>query len=74
MADNVNPIELFKEELENDDIAIRVNAVHRLKIILTIIGGETFKNQLLPYLESIKINYIKLNKSLLISSYQEGRR
>lgn len=51
MTEAVNPTDLFKEELDHDDIAIRVNAVHRLKTVVTLIGGENFKNQLLPYLE-----------------------
>ena len=51
MADAVNPIELFKEEMENDDISIRVNCVHRLKIIVTLIGGDNFKQQMLPYID-----------------------
>lgn len=50
MGDAVNPVDLFKEEMEHDDIAIRVNAIHRLKTIVTLIGGEQFKH-LLPYIE-----------------------
>ena len=52
MSDIPNPLEFLKEEMENDEIAIRVNAIHRLKTIVTLIGGEQFKSQLLPYLES----------------------
>jgi hypothetical protein len=33
MSENINPLELFKEELENDETYIRVNAVHRIKTI-----------------------------------------
>jgi serine/threonine-protein phosphatase 2A regulatory subunit A len=53
MSDPINPIEFLKEEMENDEIAVRVNAIHRLKTVVTLIGGEQFKNQLLPYLESL---------------------
>jgi len=53
MTETINPIEFLKEEMENDEIAYRVNAIHRLKTIVTLIGGEQFKNQLLPYLESL---------------------
>ena len=52
MSETINPIEFFKEEMDNDDIAVRVNAMHRLKTITVLIGGEQFKNHLLPYLES----------------------
>jgi len=53
MTENINPIELLKEEMDHDDLAIRVNAIHRLKTIIVLTGGETFKNQLLPYLEGL---------------------
>lgn len=53
MTENINPIDLLKEEMDHDDVAIRVNAIHRLKTIVVLTGGETFKNQILPYLESL---------------------
>ncbi len=51
MTENINPIELLKEEMDHDDLAIRVNAIHRLRTIIVLTGGEAFKNQILPYLE-----------------------
>ncbi len=51
----INPMELLKEEMENDEIAVRVNAIHRLKIICTLIGPEGIKNQLLPYIDCTQI-------------------
>lgn len=47
----INALELLKEEMENDDVALRVNAIHRLKIVATILGPEGIKVQLLPYVE-----------------------
>jgi len=55
MSENINPIELLKEEMDHDDLAIRVNAIHRLRTIVVLTGGETFKNQILPYLEGISL-------------------
>ena len=52
MSEQINPIDFFKEEMDNDEISLRVNAIHRLKTIVTLIGGEQFKTQLLSYLES----------------------
>jgi len=46
-----NPMDLLKEEMENDEIAVRVNAIHRIKIICTLIGQDGIKNQLLPYID-----------------------
>lgn len=48
---DLNPINLLKEDMESDEIAIRVNALHRLKIVATIVPQEEIKNILLPYLE-----------------------
>lgn len=53
MVDNLNPFALLKEEMENDEVAIRVNAIHRLRTVVTIIGADTFKSQILPYLEGL---------------------
>eukprot|EP00825_Cyclidium_porcatum_P000523 TRINITY_DN10164_c0_g1_i2.p1 TRINITY_DN10164_c0_g1~~TRINITY_DN10164_c0_g1_i2.p1 ORF type:complete len:203 (+),score=48.00 TRINITY_DN10164_c0_g1_i2:84-692(+) len=50
---DINPLELLKEEMENDDVAIRVNAMHRLKIVAAILGPEGIKQQLLPYLDQL---------------------
>lgn len=42
MADT--PIELLKEEMESDEIYQKVNAIHRTKIIASIIGFDGIKN------------------------------
>ena len=42
MADN--PMDLLKEEMESDEIYQRVNAIHRTKIISSIIGFDGIKN------------------------------
>ena len=31
--ENINPMDILKEEMENDEIFVRVNAIHRIKII-----------------------------------------
>ena len=49
----VNPMELLKEEMESDEIYLRVNAIHRVKIVAEVIGSEQTKSQLLPYLEKL---------------------
>ena len=53
MNEQINPFFLLKEEMENDEISIRVNAIHRLKIVATLMSPDDVKNQLLPYLEGI---------------------
>lgn len=41
---DIHPIELLKEEMESDEIGIRVNAIHRTKIIASVIGFDGIKN------------------------------
>jgi len=53
MSDNINPLELLKDEMENDDISIRVNAINRITTICVLIGNDAIKNQLLPYLQDL---------------------
>ena len=64
--DKENAFDLLKEELENDDVKIffltiyfqiqtKVNAVHRLPIVMANIGTEKIISELLPYLLSNKI-------------------
>lgn len=51
MDSNINPLELFKEEMENDDIAYKVNNIHKIPIIISLMTPDAIKNTLLPYLE-----------------------
>lgn len=39
MAD-INPFDLLREEMESDETHLRVNAIHRLKIVGTLLGAE----------------------------------
>ena len=54
MADTVNPFDLLKEEMESDEIAVRINAIHRMKIIATLLGTDGIKTKLLPYVDGAK--------------------
>ena len=51
MFENLNAFELLKEEMENDEVSVRVNAIHRLKTVVTVMGTDSFKSTILPYLE-----------------------
>lgn len=53
MFENINPFDLLKEEMDNDEVAVRVNAIHRLKTVVTVMGSESFKSQILPYIEGL---------------------
>lgn len=45
--------DLFKEELESDEPYLRVNTVHRLSVVATLLGTDGIKSVLLPFLDSI---------------------
>ena len=40
MSEVPNALELLKEEMDNDEIAVRINAIHRLRVVGTLIGAE----------------------------------
>jgi serine/threonine-protein phosphatase 2A regulatory subunit A len=47
-----NPFELFKEELDNEDIQIKVNTIHRLSIVLALITPDKTTGEVIPYILS----------------------
>jgi len=52
MVEEVNAIELLKDEMQTDEIHLRVNAIHRLKTVILSIGQAWTVSDLIPYLES----------------------
>jgi len=53
MYENLNPLDLLKEEMTHDEVTIRVNAIHRLRTVVTVMGTDSFKTQILPYVEGL---------------------
>lgn len=51
MSESINPMELLKEEMEHDEIANRINTIHRLRVVASLMTAEQIKAQLLPYLD-----------------------
>ena len=51
--ENINPFELFKEELDNDDPASRINTIHKVSIVATLMTPENIKSILLPYMDQL---------------------
>ena len=60
--DNISALDLLKEEMEIDDIASRVNAIHKIPIVVSLMAPEAIKNTLLPFLESNHLSKIDLVK------------
>ena len=53
--EDIDAFALLKEEMETDEVHLKVNAIHRLKTVIKIIGIEDTLKKLIPYLESINI-------------------
>lgn len=49
---DLNAFDLLREEMESDETYLRVNAIHRLKIVATLQSTEQIKTILLPYIDS----------------------
>lgn len=45
-------MELLREEISSEQTAVKINAIHRIGIIATLIGSSKVKRELLPYVES----------------------
>lgn len=52
MSDDINALELLKEEMQTEEINLKVNAIHRLKTVIMTMGVADTNNNLIPYLES----------------------
>ena len=55
--ENLNAFDIFKEEIETDDTSVRINAIHKIPIVATLMTPDAIKNQLIPYLDSIQPDY-----------------
>jgi hypothetical protein len=56
MADKIDkPLEFLKEEMESDQISVRVNAMTRTPIIAALIGNSAVEKDLVPYLDSRRL-------------------
>ena len=50
---DTNPLSLLREELENDDIQIKVNAIHRFPVIMAVYSPEKIISDFIPYIQKI---------------------
>ena len=49
--EDINALDLLKEEMETEEIHLKVNAIHRLKTVILCIGIDDTIKKLIPYLE-----------------------
>jgi serine/threonine-protein phosphatase 2A regulatory subunit A len=55
--DDIDALALLKEEMETDEINLKVNAIHRLKTVILCIGVDETIKKVIPYLESRKFTF-----------------
>ena len=51
--ENLNPMDVLKEDLDTDEVASKVNAIHKVRVVASILGVEGIKNTLLPFLDQL---------------------
>ena len=56
--EHVDPIELLKDEMGNDDVPSKVNAIHRLSTVVLAISTPQVYEKVIPLLDSKLIRYI----------------
>ena len=61
--EDVNALDLFKEEMETEEIHLKVNVIHRMKTVILAIGVEETNKKLIPYLEC---TFLSFNRSIAL--------
>lgn len=51
--EEVNALELLKEEMEADEVHLKVNAIHRLKTVIMSLSEDEVKNDLFGYINKL---------------------
>ena len=59
VEEHVDPIELLKEEMSSDEIPSKVNAIHRLSMVVLAISTPQIYDKLLPFLDSKDISVMR---------------
>ena len=66
--EDINPLDLLKEEMETEEIHLKVNVIHRLKTVIMVLGVDDTIKKLIPYLES-KLSLKPLLQLFVASSH-----
>jgi serine/threonine-protein phosphatase 2A regulatory subunit A len=51
--DQLNALDVLKEEMENEELFYRVNAIHRIRVVATLLPNDKIKSQLIPFIDCI---------------------
>eukprot|EP00824_Muranothrix_gubernata_P008478 TRINITY_DN2090_c0_g1_i3.p1 TRINITY_DN2090_c0_g1~~TRINITY_DN2090_c0_g1_i3.p1 ORF type:complete len:514 (-),score=68.91 TRINITY_DN2090_c0_g1_i3:23-1531(-) len=52
-GEEINAFELFKEEMDVDEVSLKVNAIHRLKTVVLWLGPIGTNEKLIPFLDTL---------------------
>ena len=48
-----NGLSVLKQEMQYEEVSLKVNAIHRLRTVILSIGEDDTVNQLIPYLTEL---------------------
>lgn len=63
--DELYPIAVLIDELKHDDVLLRLNAIHRLNTIALALGADRTREELIPFLDGMALNW----HSLVLGEY-----
>ena len=66
---NTNPLDLLREELDNDDTQIKVNAIHRLPIVMGVMNQDKIISDLIPFIKGILTGWKSNRKAKKTGEY-----
>ena len=50
---DTSALDLLREELDNDDIQIKVNAIHRFPVIMAVFTPDRIVSDFIPFIQKI---------------------
>ena len=49
---DLSPFDFFRQETSNPDVIVRTEAMNKILVIVSLMGPERVRNEMLPYLQS----------------------
>jgi serine/threonine-protein phosphatase 2A regulatory subunit A len=63
--EDIDALALLKEEMETEEVHLKVNAIHRMKTVILCIGIDETIKKLIPYIESKHFKEFELSLGLI---------
>lgn len=64
-------LNLFLEELKSDELFVRVNTIHRIKLVCALLSPDQIRNQLLPKLKELVSTFQTQDEEVLFALAEE---